>query len=234
MWDNSLELALVVESGDKARFELPMSGRGQVQRGSGFDAASATTTRLTTCSDRSPSRAPVRATRSRLRSSASPRRAGVVRALPRRGPAPRTTSPSRSSRRSQLRGIRGRGSDPQHRDPTRALPGHDRVRRQHLDGAGDQCVYRPYRVGFATRATRQRSEGRDAGMTGFRSGPGGRWSRLRRRRIRCEPVGAPSAMAPTPLSTASPPRGRARTWPWFSISPKRVSDPRQVEGYKEG
>jgi acetamidase/formamidase len=39
-WDNSLEPALVIESGESVSFDLPMAGRGQVERGAGFDRTS--------------------------------------------------------------------------------------------------------------------------------------------------------------------------------------------------
>ena len=39
-WDNSLEPTLVVPPGDSVTFELAMSGRGQVERGAGFDRTS--------------------------------------------------------------------------------------------------------------------------------------------------------------------------------------------------
>ncbi|HEY1237332.1 MAG TPA: acetamidase/formamidase family protein [Solirubrobacterales bacterium] len=39
-WDNGLEPTLVVQSGDSVTFELAMSGRGQVERGAGFDRTS--------------------------------------------------------------------------------------------------------------------------------------------------------------------------------------------------
>jgi acetamidase/formamidase len=39
-WDNSLEPSLVVQPGDSVAFELAMSGRGQVERGAGFDRTS--------------------------------------------------------------------------------------------------------------------------------------------------------------------------------------------------
>ncbi|MGH2983388.1 MAG: acetamidase/formamidase family protein [Solirubrobacterales bacterium] len=39
-WDNTLEPALVIEAGDTVSFELPMAGRGQVERGHGFDRTS--------------------------------------------------------------------------------------------------------------------------------------------------------------------------------------------------
>lgn len=39
-WDNSLEPSLVIETGDTVSFELPMAGRGQVERGRGFDRTS--------------------------------------------------------------------------------------------------------------------------------------------------------------------------------------------------
>jgi acetamidase/formamidase len=39
-WDNGLEPALVVQPGDSVTFELAMSGRGQVERGAGFDRTS--------------------------------------------------------------------------------------------------------------------------------------------------------------------------------------------------
>jgi acetamidase/formamidase len=39
-WDNSVEPALVIGSGDTVSFDLPMAGRGQVVRGAGFERAS--------------------------------------------------------------------------------------------------------------------------------------------------------------------------------------------------
>jgi acetamidase/formamidase len=39
-WDNGLAPALVVQPGDSVSFELAMSGRGQVERGAGFDRTS--------------------------------------------------------------------------------------------------------------------------------------------------------------------------------------------------
>jgi acetamidase/formamidase len=39
-WDNGLEPALTIQSGDTVVYELPMVGRGQVERGAGFEGAS--------------------------------------------------------------------------------------------------------------------------------------------------------------------------------------------------